>query len=137
MGICEPALSVEAERHLEDYGWPGNVRELKNAVERARLLCGHGPLRVEHFPTEHELLSPMSDLVDMWSDEAPTKVRQRAPLFSGAAAAMSADHGAVTEALKACGGNQTRAAAMLGISRRTLVNRLNELDLPRPRKGRS
>jgi two-component system, NtrC family, response regulator AtoC len=137
MGICEPALSVEAERHLEDYGWPGNVRELKNAVERARLLCGHGPLRVEHFPTEHELLSPMSDLVDIWSDEAPTKVRQRAPLRSGPAVAMSVDHAAVTEALKACGGNQTRAAEMLRISRRTLVNRLNELDLPRPRKGRS
>jgi DNA-binding protein Fis len=38
------------------------------------------------------------------------------------------------DALKACGGNQTRAAEMLGISRRTLVNRLDQYDLPRPRK---
>jgi DNA-binding NtrC family response regulator len=41
----------------------------------------------------------------------------------------------IVDALARCGGNQTRAAAMLGISRRTLVNRLNEYDLPRPLKG--
>jgi DNA-binding NtrC family response regulator len=40
----------------------------------------------------------------------------------------------IVDALKACGGNQTRAAEMLGISRRTLVNRLDQYDLPRPRK---
>jgi DNA-binding NtrC family response regulator len=40
----------------------------------------------------------------------------------------------IIDALKACGGNQTRAAEMLGISRRTLVNRLDQYDLPRPRK---
>ena len=40
----------------------------------------------------------------------------------------------IIDALKTCGGNQTRAAEMLGISRRTLVNRLDQYDLPRPRK---
>ena len=40
----------------------------------------------------------------------------------------------ITDALGACGGNQTKAAEMLGISRRTLVNRLDQYDLPRPRK---
>jgi DNA-binding protein Fis len=38
------------------------------------------------------------------------------------------------DALEQCGGNQTRAAEMLGISRRTLVTRLGEYGLPRPRK---
>jgi pSer/pThr/pTyr-binding forkhead associated (FHA) protein len=40
----------------------------------------------------------------------------------------------IMDALTRCGGNQTRAAKLLGISRRTLTNRLNELALPRPRK---
>jgi len=40
----------------------------------------------------------------------------------------------IAEALRSCAGNQTRAARLLGISRRTLVNRLNEFNLPRPRK---
>jgi two-component system, NtrC family, response regulator AtoC len=40
----------------------------------------------------------------------------------------------VVEALEACGGNQTRAALMLGISRRTLINRLERWNLPRPKK---
>jgi DNA-binding NtrC family response regulator len=137
MGLTEPSISPEAQAHLEEYGWPGNVRELKNSVERARLLCGSGPLMPEHFPTERELLNPAPDMTDLWSDDdAPTKVRQRSPLESGPVAAIPSNHAALIEALNACGGNQTRAAEMLGISRRTLVNRLNEFNLPRPRKGR-
>jgi DNA-binding NtrC family response regulator len=40
----------------------------------------------------------------------------------------------ITDALRSCGGNQTKAAELLGISRRTLVNRLDQYELPRPRK---
>ncbi len=45
------------------------------------------------------------------------------------------DRRRVLDALAACGGNQTRAAEMLGMSRRTLVTRLDAYGLPRPRKG--
>ncbi len=53
--------------------------------------------------------------------------RPAGPLADGA-------HSNILEALQICAGNQTRAAKLLGISRRTLVNRLNEYSLPRPRK---
>jgi DNA-binding NtrC family response regulator len=43
----------------------------------------------------------------------------------------------IVEALEACGGNQTKAAEKLGISRRTLVSRLDAYNLPRPRKRRT
>jgi transcriptional regulator of acetoin/glycerol metabolism len=41
----------------------------------------------------------------------------------------------IVRALEACGGNQTRAAKLLGVSRRTLINRLEQFDLPRPKKS--
>jgi two-component system, NtrC family, response regulator AtoC len=130
-GVREPELSKQAAQHLLEYDWPGNVRELKNAVERARLLCGDGPLLPEHFPTERELLNPAPRLPELWADaDQPTQVR-RPPRLDSATDGSNE----ILEALSSCGGNQTRAAQRLGISRRTLVNRLNELDLPRPRKG--
>lgn len=136
MGLREPEISAAAAEHLRGYAWPGNVRELKNAVERARLLCGTGALEPEHFPVEHELVDTGPSLVGAWcDDEAPTRIRHRVPVDSEPLPAPR-DVTAVLEALNACGGNQTRAAEVLGISRRTLVNRLNDLNLPRPRKGR-
>ena len=138
MGAPEPELSPAAICHLEAYRWPGNVRELKNSVERARLLCGSGPLLPEHFPTERELVNSAPDFTDIWAEaELPTQVRQRPVPQSGPASSGTTDHAALLEALNSCGGNQTRAAELLGISRRTLVNRLNVFNVPRPRKGRS
>lgn len=77
MGVSQPELSPEAVSHLVQYNWPGNVRELKNSVERARLLCGHGPLLPQHFPTERELLNPAPDMEDVWASEVPTAVCER------------------------------------------------------------
>jgi two-component system, NtrC family, response regulator AtoC len=140
MGVAQPELAPETAEHLEQYSWPGNVRELKNSVERARLLCGNGPLLPQHFPTERDLLNPAPDIADIWADaEAPTRVRARPglPVGPGPVSLAPNSHTALLEALNSCGGNQTRAAELLGISRRTLVNRLNEYNVPRPRKGRS
>jgi len=133
-GVSVPQLSPEVAQHLEQYHWPGNVRELKNAVERARLLCGNGPLLLDHFPTERDLVNRAPNLSDIWAEgEAPTRVS--APVDE-VVVAPDSGQAALLDALNSCGGNQTRAAQLLGISRRTLVNRLNRLNLPRPRKGR-
>ncbi len=137
MRVAIPELSPEAAEHLQEYAWPGNVRELKNAVERARLLCGNGPLLPAHFPTERELLNSAPDIADIWADaEVPTQVRERQVSRSAPVSVGRDDHAALLAALNSCGGNQTRAAELLGISRRTLVNRLNAFNVPRPRKGR-
>jgi hypothetical protein len=47
-----PVLSLEALTLLRRYGWPGNIRELRNVIERAVLLCGDGPIALEHLPVE-------------------------------------------------------------------------------------
>ncbi len=114
---ANPALEISrtALARLESHDWPGNIRELRNVIERAALIA-HGD-----EITEEDLQLAPSD-VD-------------APSSSGS---LHADVDAlekrrILEALEACGGNQTRAAQKLGISRGTLVSRLKQYGITRPR----
>jgi DNA-binding NtrC family response regulator len=134
----EPFLSGEALSVLQGYAWPGNVRELKNVVERAALIAEHGLIRPEHILLDPPIPGdegPMS--VDF---DGPTQVNQRivlpavAPSNQAPPSSEQDQRQRVIEALEACGGNQTRAAQMLGVSRRTLINRLERWNLPRPKK---
>jgi two-component system, NtrC family, response regulator AtoC len=130
-GLAEPVLTPEAIAHLKSYSWPGNARELKNVMERAPIICGGGEIKRQHLPKEDYLTQPLARELSAeswpeWQDEE-TKV-DRWPTDG------SPSQQRIAEALQASGGNQTRAARLLGISRRTLVNRLNEFNLPRPRK---
>jgi DNA-binding NtrC family response regulator len=118
LGLAEaPALTPEALEALEAYAWPGNVRELRYMMARVLVACGAGPVLLEHLPPEVQ-----------------QSQAARAPHKGEAARDGLATREAVVEALRAEGDNQTRAAERLGISRRTLINRMIEFDLPRPRK---
>ncbi len=161
-----PSITAEARQRMVDYGWWGNVRELKNAMERASFLCGDGPLLAQHLPEDPLPGEDLADVesTDVHfsggiAAEAPTLgANARLPFFGrsipmhgalpresidpaqvgspGIESVTSTEQQRVLNALQACAGNQTRAAEMLGISRRTLINRLETLNLPRPRKGR-
>ncbi len=123
MRVPAPSISPEAIEHMRRHSWPGNVRELKNAIERALLSSDNETLLPEHLPLGETAESghPTERPSDYPPEPHSTSSRD--------------ELGKITAALDQCGGNQTRAARVLGISRRTLVNRLNELGLPRPRKG--
>jgi two-component system, NtrC family, response regulator AtoC len=127
LNIPQPELSGPALTQLRSHSWPGNVRELKHAMERAPLLCGTGPIEPEHLaPTE-------TGRIKMYSED-----EERTELWAGnldfRPTVSAEERERVIEALRSCRGNQTQAAELLGISRRTLVNRLNQFSLPRPRK---
>jgi two-component system response regulator AtoC len=108
-------LTKEALARLESYDWPGNVRELKNAIDRAVLL------------SQGDTLDPMAlPAGDAGDDAAGARLRNDLAAF---------ERQRIVEALEKCAGNQTKAAQLLGISRRTLVSRLGEYNLPRPRGG--
>ncbi len=123
-----PLLSPEALEWMQTYDWPGNIRELKNAVNRAILLASQGTIGPEHLQSSNNY-SPRTAPVG--APRTPTSPRP-AP---AAAPPVNDERQRIIDALAACGGNQTRAAKALGISRRTLSTRLNELAIPRPRKG--
>jgi two-component system response regulator AtoC len=129
----------EALALLAAYAWPGNVRELRNVVERAVILSGEDHIRAEHLPpsvrrgpdARSSAASPAAPLAATLSPEA-TPADLDASRFR--ADTKARDRERIREALERTSGNQTRAAELLGISRRTLVSRLRELELPRPRK---
>lgn len=146
-----PELTSAAQRRLVEHAWPGNVRELKNVIERAAFVHAGPTLEAEDLVLE---ALPFADvlpgIVDVpVSDPDVTNIISGPPgseravssrpveisrTVSLAPAPAEDERQRVLAALAECGGNQTRAAKLLGFSRRTLVNRLGEYNLPRPKK---
>ena len=100
-------ISDEAMLYLKSQPWRGNVRELENVIERGVLLAGDGPLQVEHFQFEEPALATSP---------------YQAP--SGTIWEMERD--LILRTLEQHHGNRTHAARTLGISIRTLRNKLRE-----------
>ena len=122
-----PTLSSRAEARLTEYSWPGNIRELKNTVERALIHSDGATIDAEHLVFE----PPAKPLVRAPSDSTPPSESQpdvRSEL-------SELERRRIVEALDRFGGNQTRAAQHLGMPRRTLVKRLDQYGLSRPRKN--
>ncbi len=114
---------------LERYAWPGNIRELKNVVSRAVLFAGSGPIDLPHFePAPWSVRSACSE-----PPPVSTPGEKRGDLR---AAVNDVERRRILAALEETGGNQTRAAKVLGISRRSLLDRLDAHGIPRPQKRR-
>jgi two-component system response regulator HydG len=121
------AVSAEALRALTDYGWPGNIRELRNAIERAVALCPGPEIELRDLPEviakearSHDIADhsdPDADLADTVAALPLNRVREKVEIER------------ITQALQRCGNNRLRAAAALGISRRTLYKKLHRYRL--------
>jgi transcriptional regulator with GAF, ATPase, and Fis domain len=140
----EPAISSEAMRLLERYSWPGNIRELRNVIERAVLLCADGAIRPEHLPLE-KMRADTTTATRADPTPIPVPRAATAPPVAPEPASRTdmrreledLEKKRILEALDECGGNQTRAAQIVGLSRRTLLKRLDEYGIIRPRKPKS
>jgi two-component system response regulator AtoC len=110
-------LSHSAEAALTAYGWPGNVRELRNLVERAVLLC------------EGELLQP-ADFDSLHTAKAkPASANGGFALPAEGVNLEEVERSLVVQALERAGGNQTRAAAFLGMHRDQIRYRVEKFGL--------
>ena len=124
-------LADAARQWLAQHDWPGNIRELRNACERAVLLAPGSVIEKGHLTIEEpkrppgRYRSPTTPPPGTITSDMPTQVR---------ATVAELEKQRILEALDKCAGNQTRAAELLGISRRTLINRLDEYGIARPRK---
>ena len=112
------ALSVEALQRLLAHGWPGNVRELKNAMERASVLAGDGPVEPSHLPGLAGLsVGASPDACSGGQDH------DLDALLAGYERSL------IEAALARTAGVQARAAAMLGIKERSLWHRVKKLGI--------
>lgn len=106
VGRTPPSLSREVLVRLARHPWPGNVRELRNVIERAVVLNRSGRIEARDL------------FLDDWGESLEP---------SGLSAGMTiaqAERRLIETTLEAAGGNRTRASEMLGISVRTLRNKL-------------
>ncbi|WP_319470472.1 sigma-54 dependent transcriptional regulator [uncultured Pseudodesulfovibrio sp.] len=127
-GLGQLAFTEDAKKWLMSYDWPGNVRELQNLMERAVLLAGQGPIQPRHFLMGDEEWVP-DDLAAVDADQQA--VSEAAPPTSPEEALSvmpihEMEKRLILKSLEETTGNRTRAAELLGISVRTLRNKLNE-----------
>jgi DNA-binding NtrC family response regulator len=146
--VPEPEFDDEVMSALAAHPWPGNVRELKNVVQRVALLAKGRPARIADLQLDSGALPVRLQPEDVTNPSAtrvaPTSdawTRGLGPDENGARAEQlrrevaQDERTRVVDALARAHGNQVVAARLLGVSRRTLINRLDAYGLPRPRKG--
>jgi DNA-binding NtrC family response regulator len=114
-GRAKAAMTPGAMALLEGQRWPGNVRELQNFVERLVVLAPPGDL-IDEAAVQKELSRSGLEVKAPAPDTLPERRKD-------------AERQAVEEALQKAGGNRSVAARILGVSRRTLYNKLEALGL--------
>src|SRR5205814_1578148 len=127
-------LSPEAVDVLLEHDWPGNVRELANVMEHAYILSGSQRINPEHLPHH---IRPSQDRARTLSLAAATPLpggeKGRGDGAGRTLREIEMEH--VLRVLEKHGGNKPAAAAELGISLKTMYNKLNQLQEERKAAG--
>jgi two-component system response regulator HydG len=129
-------FSPEVEHIFLNYYWPGNLRELNNVVKRSTLLCSGDIIGVSALPTEiinfkydHDYAEPEQPA----ATQVATTTEPSDPMskmlmndFSMKQASIDAEFELISEALKKCNYNKSKAAKLLKIDRKTLYNKMKQ-----------
>ena len=112
-GVTVPTLGADALAALERYAWPGNVRELRNVCQRLVILLGGHPIAATNLPPEVTAARPGPLPAGLTLPEGGVRLDD-----------LEADF--IRQALAKTGGNRSRAARLLGLSRDTLLYRIKK-----------
>ena len=121
-GRPEKPLTEAAMNSLLSYGWPGNVRELRTAIEHAVVMSNQSELDIQHLP---DFVSGLGHHFESSSVKNTLAPKEEFNLHA-------LEQRAVQGALRVTDGNRTKAAELLGISRRTLQRKLRDVPLIDP-----
>lgn len=119
-GTRVTGVDAEVMGLMHRYDWPGNVRELRNILERATILAGEGLIRLTHLPSPVFGASPGPYTQPSPDYEGPIMLQPGQPL-------TKIEEAYIQLTLEHVHGNRKLAAEMLGISLRTLQNRIAAL----------
>ncbi len=103
-------IDAEALAALKNYHWPGNVRELENVMERCSIIARNGVIKLAHLPLANQTPQPADN------QTSPLNLRKTERLQ-------------VIRALRETKWNKSRAAELLGVTRRTINRKIKEFDL--------
>jgi DNA-binding NtrC family response regulator len=117
-----PTMRIEAAalEKLAKGAWPGNVRQLQNFIERLVVLCPRDEVQLADVTREWERATPIANGDRPAAEGAPVRLDE---------SRARSERAAIEEALSRASQNRTLAARLLGISRRTLYNKLAELEI--------
>ena len=108
-------------RRLSAHEWPGNIRELANMIERATILAGNGPILPEHLPTQLPIRSKVS------ASPASSMGGPHFQIPDGTPTLRDIEMKFIQTILEKHHGNKPAASRELGISLKTLYNKINQL----------
>jgi DNA-binding NtrC family response regulator len=125
-GGASPELSPEAIQMLMSHEWPGNIRELANAIERATILAGDGPIGPEHLPAQMPGRRP-SGGTQLPSLAGAAVAGPHFQIPDGTPTLRDIEMKYIQVVLEKHNGNKPAASKELGISLKTLYNKINQL----------
>jgi DNA-binding NtrC family response regulator len=117
-------IAPEVLEVLQRHNWPGNVRELRNVLERAVILAGEGTIELKHLPTS--LKGRASAATASAGPVAAPEEDTGSVRFTIGTTVEDAEKALILRTLEHTRNNKTRAAEILGISLKTLHNKLKE-----------
>jgi len=112
-------VSDEAMEYLMGYAWPGNIRELENAIERAVIHCKSDTLKTDLFPIPGPKGHPVT--IQLKTHESPAEAGESEDVSGDLTSAVEKlEKKLIQEAFQKTGGNQRKAAKILGVTERIL-----------------
>ena len=126
--VCNiTSVNAEVMSAFHRYAWPGNVRELRNVLERAVILAGEGEIQMAHLPYDFG--------VSIGSRMPPQIFEPESVRLPVGTTVSDAEKALIQLTLQHTKNNKTRAAEILGISLKTLFNKLKEYGASEPAEG--
>ncbi|MCD6427127.1 MAG: sigma-54-dependent Fis family transcriptional regulator [Caldisericaceae bacterium] len=120
-------VSEEVMKIFMDYNWPGNVRELENAIARGVIISSVPLIMKEHLPPELLQKIESEEKINSASKSGTNKENTEDPVVEPLPDAIAKlEKEMIIKALRKCNGNKTKAAKLLGISRKSLFNKIRD-----------